>query len=106
MRVNSAWKMISVGVRALCTKTMSRLPAMSQAARVIDIKGVTPEPADRYNNLVAGWPTGVKLPAGPEALRLSPGLRLSCSQFDTAPPGTRLTVMENAKGRVGEDDRV
>ena len=97
---------MSEGVRALCTKTMSSWAAMSKPARVIDINGVTPEPAERYSSIFAGCPTGVKLPAGPDALSESPARRLSCSQFDTTPFGTRLTVIENEKGRVGDDDSV
>ncbi|MNY60211.1 hypothetical protein D3C86_1967340 [compost metagenome] len=97
---------MSLGVRALCTKTMSRSACRSAAARVIAISGVIPEPADRYSNLRAGPATGVKTPAGPEAAIASPALRLSCSQLETAPPGTRLTVIEKVNGRVGVDDSV
>jgi hypothetical protein len=70
------------------------------------INGVMPEPADRYSSLRAGPASGVKMPAGPEAARALPGCRLSCSQFDTTPPGTRLTVIEKVNGRVGVDDKV
>ncbi|MNJ58263.1 hypothetical protein D3C77_538910 [compost metagenome] len=97
---------MSFGVRALCTKTMSSSACRSAAARVMAISGVTPEPADRYSNLRAGPATGVNTPAGPEAARAWPGRRLSCSQLDTVPPGTRLTVMAKVNGRVGVDDRV
>lgn len=45
-------------------------------------------------------------PDGPRTLICAPGARLSCSQFDTWPPGTRLTVIETVSGRDGVDDSV
>jgi hypothetical protein len=36
-------------------------------ARVIDISGVTPDPADRYSDFAAGAAVGVKAPEGPYA---------------------------------------
>jgi hypothetical protein len=56
--------------------------------------------------LRAGWRAQVNSPAGPSTRTGAPGCRLSCSQFDTLPPGTRLTVIEIVWPRGRRRDRV
>jgi hypothetical protein len=46
-------------------------------ARVIDINGVTPEPAGKYSDFTAQVPVGVKVPDGPYACNWFPGFMLS-----------------------------
>jgi ferredoxin-NADP reductase len=43
--------------------------------------------------------------AHPSARTVSPGFRVSCSQFETGPPGTRFTVIDTACGRAPEPRR-
>lgn len=74
--------------------------------RAIDIIGVTPLPPDSSRYFCAGCRRQEKSPIGPSARTVSPGLRLSCSQFETGPPGTRLTVNDTACGRVGVEEIV
>src|SRR3954449_1526201 len=91
-------------VRALWTNTTSAGWPSSTSVRAADISGVIPLPAVRYSRLAHGCATGVKTPTGPETSRRSPGRRWSCNQFETGPPGTRLTVMVRLSGRVGGED--
>ncbi|MNT17673.1 hypothetical protein D3C71_1808600 [compost metagenome] len=72
----------------------------------MDIRGVIPEPADRKRYRWAGCRADENSPAGPNTRNASPTSRRSCSQFDTLPPGTRLTVMDKVCGRVGGDEIV
>lgn len=97
---------MSSKVRALCTKTTSTGWARSYSVRVIDISGVTPLPADRNRYFGAGCWLMVNRPRGPRAHTVPPGVRWSCSQLDTCPPGTRFTVMVARSGRVGAEERV
>ena len=73
--------------------------------RVIDISGVTPLPAERKRYSGAGCSARLNRPYGPATCRVSPTVRVSCSQFETGPPGTRLTVIASS-GRVGGDEIV
>src|SRR6188474_3486794 len=95
--------MMSAGVRALCTNVMSLVEARSVAVRTIDISGVIPLPAERKRYLFAGCRAVLNRPFGPVTHSRVPGRTWSCSQFETGPPGTRLTVMLSESGRVGAD---
>ncbi|MNY73760.1 hypothetical protein D3C86_2126280 [compost metagenome] len=86
--------MMSLGVRALCTKTMSTLPLVSKNQRDMDITGVMPTPPLRNSTLSVGKSMALNRPTGPCTASSSPSLRLSCNQLETLPPGTRLMVME------------
>ena len=68
--------------------------------------GVTPLPPDRSRYFAPGWVKHEKSPIGPSARTLSPGARWSCSQFETGPPATRLTVIARVWGRVGVEEIV
>jgi hypothetical protein len=57
--------MMSLGVRAAWTKTMSGISPESQAQVVIDIRGVTPDPAEMNRYFGASCRTKLKIPAGP-----------------------------------------
>jgi hypothetical protein len=98
---SSRRKMMSDGVRALCTNTTSASEPRSYRVRVMDMTGVMPLPPDRKRYLFDGWRAGVKTPKGPSAEMRCPGDIVSCSQFDTRPPGWRLTVIPSRWGRVG-----
>ena len=101
---SSSRKTKSCGVRPACRNTTSASPALSAISRSIDITGVIPEPPDRNRYFRAGASGRRKVPRGPCARTEAPGVRLSCSQFDTTPPATRLTVMVKAPGRVGGEE--
>ncbi|MOA70042.1 hypothetical protein D3C78_1986230 [compost metagenome] len=47
----------------------------SAIQRVIDIIGVTPEPADMKRYFSPGWRTKLKSPSGPKAFSRMPGFR-------------------------------
>src|SRR5690606_42122295 len=98
--------MMSLGERALCTKTMSTLALVSKNQRVIDITGVMPTPPERNSTLSAGKSMALNSPTGPCTGNWSPSLRLSCNQLETLPPGTRLMVMEKLYGTDGELEMV
>ena len=103
---SSARKMMSTGVRAAWTKTTSASSPRSPSARLIDIRGVMPLPPERKRYFSAGWSAQVNSPIGPMARTSMPGTRLSCSQFDTGPPGTRFTVIAKVSGRDGAEAMV
>ena len=92
---------MSAGVRALCTNTTSASEPRSYRVRVIDMTGVIPLPPDRKRYFADGWRAVVKTPKGPSAEMRVPGAIVSCSQFETSPPGWRLTVIPSRCGRVG-----
>jgi hypothetical protein len=98
---SSRRKMMSDGVRALWTKTTSASEPRSYRLRVIDMTGVIPLPPERNRYFADGWRAVVKTPKGPSAEMRVPGVIVSCSQFETRPPGWRLTVMPSRWGRVG-----
>ncbi len=97
---------MSAGLRAEWTKATSRGSPRSWKVRAIAIIGVTPLPPDRSRYFCAGWVKQEKSPIGPSARTVSPAFRVSCSQFETGPPGTRLTVIDRACGRVGAEEIV
>jgi hypothetical protein len=78
----------------------------SCSVRVIDISGVMPLPAGRNRYFGARWCAMLNRPSGPLMCSLSPTARLSCSQLDTGPPGTRLTVMVSPPDGVGGEEMV
>jgi hypothetical protein len=53
---------------AMHENAMSRSSPRSMLERVIDIRGVTPEPAERYNDFGVGETVAVKTPDGPNTL--------------------------------------
>ncbi len=57
--------MISAGLRAAWTKTMSGISPESQAQVVIDIMGVMPEPAEMNRYFGLRCRSEVNCPAGP-----------------------------------------
>jgi hypothetical protein len=65
--------------------------------------GVMPEPAASSNSSSSSE-SGVNVPAGPAISRMSPARTLSQIQFDTCPPGTRLTVTVGAASIPGALD--
>ena len=66
--------------------------------------GVTPLPAESRSSSAGGSGRQVNLPDGPEAQVAKPGRTWSCSQLETRPPGTRLTLISSTAGRVGVDE--
>jgi len=97
---------MSAGVRAWCTNTTSAGSREPWIVRSIDITGVMPLPADRKRYRSAGWCAVLNRPRGPATATGTPGRRWSCSQLDTGPPGTRLTVIVSSSGRLGADAMV
>lgn len=100
---------MSSGVLALCRKITSVSEFKSCIARDMDMSGVIPLPAERnkYDRLVGRQLSKQEnSPAGPNTRTWLPTFKLSCSQLETMPPGTRLTVMDTRSGRVGLDDSV
>ena len=91
----------SAGECAACTCTTDdhsgrlRSPFSSSTARVriIDRNGVIPLPADRYSAPAPGRTSEPNTPYGPSARSVSPTRRRSCTNAETGPPGTRLTVI-------------
>ena len=77
---------------------------MSTTQRSIDMTGVMPLPPPMNRTLREGKLKQENLPAGPRALSTSPSLTLSHNQFDTRPPGTRLTVSSKQCGRDGLEE--
>ena len=63
--------------------------------------GVMPLPPDRNRYFADGWRAAVNTPKGPSAAMRCPGAIVSWSQFETRPPGWRLTVIPSRRGRVG-----
>ena len=72
----------------------------------MDISGVTPLPAPTNSSFLEGYLKQLKLPQGLPISTRSPSLRLSASQFDTRPSGTRLIVNSRAWGLDGEEDKL
>ena len=103
---SSRRKMMSDGVRALCTNTTSASEPMSYRVRVMDMTGVIPLPPERKRYLAAGLRAIENTPKGPSAEMRFPGTISSCSQFDTRPPGWRFTVIPSRCGRVGGEEIV
>ena len=106
MAASSLRKTMSLGVRALWRNTTSASDPRSYIVRIIDMSGVMPLPADRKRYLSAGCRASVKAPSGAIAVTLLPGTTLSCTQLETVPPMTRLTVMAIRCGRVGGEEIV
>ena len=92
---------MSAGVRVLCTNTTSASEPRSYRVRVIDMTGVIPLPPERKRYFAERCRAIVNTPKGPSAEMRFPGAIVSCSQFDTRPPGWRLTVIPSRWGRVG-----
>ena len=83
---------------------MSGWRPASASARSIDMTGVMPEPPDTSSNGPSPAAGSVNAPDGPMPRSSWPGLGWSCSQFDTRPPATRLTVTEKPRGASGDDE--
>ena len=73
---------------------MSTLALGSQNQRAMVMTGVMPPPPERNSTLSAGKSIALNRPTGPCTGSSWPSMRLSCSQLETRPPGTRLMVME------------
>src|SRR5262245_23971071 len=86
---------------------MSTFADTSQSQRLMDIIGVTPLPP-ATNSILGGILPGCRanLPFGPLLSILSPTFTLSGNQFETSPPGTRLTVISRIYGRDGVEEMV
>jgi hypothetical protein len=58
--------------------------------------GVIPLPAQNATISRSSWGPRQNTPVGGDASTRSPGRSVSIIQFDTTPPGTRLTVTANS----------
>src|SRR5262245_55981355 len=97
--------MMSSGLRTELKKRMSTSADTSQSHRDMLMSGVMPLPAARKRIFFGTFPGDRwNFPLGPLISIASPTLTLSGSQFDTSPPGTRLTVTSSTNGRVGVDE--
>ena len=72
----------------------------------MDIIGVMPEPAEMKRYFFAGCWDMQNRPAGPMALILSPGPRLSIIQRVPTLLSCALAVMQIDRGREGEEEIV